>query len=60
MKYATRALSCPGTGDAVQKLSDPEYLAAPATGDVQWVFRPNVTYAALKCDLENARRFATH
>ena len=42
------------------ELSDSEYLAAPVAGDVQWVFRPNVAYAALKCDLENARRFATH
>jgi hypothetical protein len=42
------------------ELSDPEFLAAPVAGDVQWVFRPDSTYAALKCDLENARRFATH
>jgi hypothetical protein len=42
------------------ELSDPEFLAAPVMGDVQWVFRPNATYAALKCDLENAGRFATH
>ena len=41
------------------ELSDPEFLAAPVVGDVQWVYRPNVTYAALKCDLENARRYAT-
>jgi hypothetical protein len=42
------------------ELSDPEFLAASVAGDVQWVFRPNLTYAPLKCDLENARRFATH
>ncbi|HEY6621156.1 MAG TPA: DUF6152 family protein [Steroidobacteraceae bacterium] len=42
------------------ELSDPEFLAAPVAGDVQWVYRPNVIYAALKCDLENARRYATH
>jgi len=42
------------------ELSDPEFLAAPVTGDAQWVFRPNATYSALKCDLENAGRFATH
>jgi uncharacterized protein DUF6152 len=42
------------------ELSDPEFLEASVAGDVQWVFRPNVTYAPLKCDLENARRFATH
>lgn len=42
------------------ELSDPDFLAAPVVGDVQWVFRPNVAYAPLKCDLENARRFAAH
>lgn len=42
------------------ELSDPEFLAIPVAGDAQWVFRPNLTYAPLKCDLENARRFATH
>jgi hypothetical protein len=42
------------------EMSDPEFLAAPVAGDVQWVFRPNLAYAALKCDLENARRFTTH
>ncbi len=42
------------------ELSDPEFLAAAVAGDVQWVYRPNVTYAALKCDLDDARRFATH
>ena len=40
------------------EFSDPEFLAAPVAGDVQWVFRPNATYAALKCDPENAKRFA--
>jgi hypothetical protein len=42
------------------ELSDPDFLAAPVMGDVQWVYRPNATYAPLKCDLENARRYATH
>jgi hypothetical protein len=42
------------------ELSDPEFLAKPVAGDAQWVFRPNVSYTALKCNLENARRFATH
>ena len=41
-------------------LSDPEFLAAPIMGDVQWVFRPDMTYAPLKCDLSNARRFKAH
>ncbi len=42
------------------EMSDPEFLAAPIAGEVQWVFRPNTTYAPLKCDLNNARRFTTH
>ena len=42
------------------ELSDPEYLAAPVVGALQWVSRPNLTYAPLKCDLENARRYAAH
>ena len=42
------------------ELSDPEYLAAPVVGELQWVARPNLTYAALKCDLENARRYLPH
>jgi hypothetical protein len=39
------------------ELTDPEFLAAPVTGEVQWVYRPNQPYEPLKCDLENARRF---
>jgi hypothetical protein len=39
-------------------LTDPQYLAAPVEGDVQWVFRPNLAYAPPKCDLDNAKRFA--
>jgi hypothetical protein len=41
------------------ELTDPEFLAAPVVGDVQWVFRPDRSYAPEKCDPENARRFAT-
>ncbi|HEY2678159.1 MAG TPA: DUF6152 family protein [Steroidobacteraceae bacterium] len=39
-------------------LTDPQYLAAPVEGDVQWVFRPSLAYAPPKCDLDNAKRFA--
>jgi hypothetical protein len=42
------------------ELSDPEFLAAPITGDVEWVYRPNFTFAPEDCDLENARRFITN
>ena len=39
------------------ELTDPDFLTAPVTGDLQWVFRPNLSYAPPKCDLSNARRF---
>jgi hypothetical protein len=42
------------------EMADPEFLAASVQGDVQWVFRPNLKYAPLKCDPENARRFTGH
>jgi hypothetical protein len=39
------------------ELSDPEFLAAPIKGDVQWVYRPNIAFAPVACDLRVARRF---
>jgi hypothetical protein len=42
------------------EMTDPEFLAAPVQGDVQWVFRPNLKYAPLKCDPDNAKRFTGH
>lgn len=38
-------------------LEDPEYLAAPVTGEVQWVYREDKAFAGLPCDPENAERF---
>ena len=38
-------------------LEDPEYLAETVTGDVQSAHRPDVEFAPIACDLENARRF---
>jgi hypothetical protein len=38
-------------------LEDPEYLTAPVQGMSRWAYRPDVAYAPLECDLENARRF---
>jgi hypothetical protein len=47
-----------GTGVAYHfELSDPEFLAAPMTGDVEWAYRPDLVFAAVPCNLENARRF---
>src|SRR5262249_52184357 len=40
------------------ELADPEFLAAPVTADLRFVFRPDLKYAPPKCSRENARRFA--
>jgi hypothetical protein len=40
------------------ELTDPEYVAAPVTGEVRWAYRPDLEYAPVPCDLEVARRFA--
>jgi hypothetical protein len=39
------------------ELSDPEYMAAPVRGKVQWLYRPGTVYAPPKCDLELARHY---
>jgi hypothetical protein len=39
------------------ELEDPEYLAAPVTGTIQWQYRPDLEYHPVPCDLDNARRF---
>jgi hypothetical protein len=61
-KHLVERLTPDGKGTLTYhfELSDPEYLAAPVVGELQWVARPNLTYAALKCDLENARRYLPH
>ncbi len=61
-KHLVERLAPDGNGALTYhfELSDPEFLAAPISGDVQWVARPSLTYAPLKCDLENARRFVAH
>jgi hypothetical protein len=38
-------------------VEDPEYLTAPVSGDAQWLPRPDLVFAPMKCDLDNARRF---
>ena len=38
-------------------LEDPEYLTAPVQGMARWAYRPDVTYAPIECNLENARKF---
>ena len=39
------------------ELADPEMLTAPITGGGRWIYRPDVEFAPLACNLQNARRF---
>ena len=39
-------------------LTDPEYLAAPVTGDAVWTYAPDASFGPERCDLAAARRFA--
>jgi hypothetical protein len=39
------------------EVSDPEFLTAPITGDVEWAYRPDLELSLEACDPENARRF---
>ena len=39
------------------RLEDPEYLAAPFEGSAVWEHRPDLSYKAEECSLENARRY---
>lgn len=39
------------------EVADPEFLAAPMTGEVEWVYRPNLELSPETCDVESARRF---
>lgn len=39
------------------ELSDPEFLDAPVTGEVEWAYRPDWEFVQQACDLQNARRF---
>jgi hypothetical protein len=40
------------------EVSDPEFLAAPIAGEVEWAYRPDLELAVEPCDPEAARRFA--
>jgi hypothetical protein len=39
------------------EVSDPEFLVAPVTGDVEWAYRPDLELSLEACDADNARRF---
>ena len=40
------------------ELEDPEYLAAPVTGELQSAYRPDLEFEPVACDRESAKRFA--
>jgi hypothetical protein len=47
-----------GTGLAYEfEITDPQVLAAPVTGTLRWVYRPDLKFMPEPCDRENARRF---
>jgi hypothetical protein len=39
------------------ELTDPLYLAAPLTGELRWLYRPNVDFELVPCDPAAARSF---
>ena len=39
------------------ELTDPEFLAAPVTGEVRWAYRPAIAFERNECSLAAARRF---
>lgn len=39
------------------ELTDPEFLAAPVSGQLTWSHRPDLEFVPQACDVENARRF---
>jgi hypothetical protein len=39
------------------ELTDPEMLTGPITGQSRWVYRPDLEFAPVPCDLANAKRF---
>lgn len=58
-KHLTERLTPDASGTTVTyhfEVTDPEFLSRPVQGDVQWAYRPNLTYAPPKCDPENAKR----
>jgi hypothetical protein len=51
-------LDADGTGLAYEfELTDEAMLAAPVTGKLSWVYRPDLEFRPEPCDLDNARRF---
>jgi hypothetical protein len=58
-KHLTERLTLDPDGKGLSyayELSDSEMLTAPITGGNRWVYRPDLEFAALACDPENAQR----
>ena len=60
MKHLVERLALDEGGTSLTysfELTDPEFLAAPVSGRVQWSHRPDLNFERHECDLETARRF---
>jgi len=59
-KHLTESLSLTANGKGLNysfELSDPEFIATPITGAVEWAYRPDLEYVTEECNLENAERY---
>ena len=59
-KHLTERFELAPNGESLTysfELEDPQYLTRPVKGHLEWAYRPDLTYSALPCDPENARRF---
>jgi hypothetical protein len=59
-KHLTERFELAPNGESLTysfELEDPQYLTRPVKGRLEWAYRPDLTYSALPCDPENARRF---
>jgi hypothetical protein len=60
-KRLTERLTLEENGRALAyafEVADPEMLGAPISGASRWVYSPDVEFAPVACNLDNARRFA--
>src|SRR5262245_30259993 len=59
-KHLVERLTRSGDGTALTyrfELTDPEFLSAPVTGEVQWAYRPAIAFERNECNPKAARRF---
>lgn len=60
-KHLVERLTRNATGASLTyefELTDPEFLAAPVTGKVEWAYRPGLELERETCNPETARRFS--